>query len=564
MTQDTSLPCLSRIEFFRLKESELVSALAQAIARQVEQFPDWKLTANHEAVCAWTRMSIDVPNGGFTQFLYNHRGDRGIEELARLLDSIEVPKAGTLLRDALALYRQHQPAFAVDNPWDGLFGSIKEFERLERAFTNIQRRCDRALEKWIRSHVMELAADEVGEPIDPQFTGSVETRQPNGLVSEYLEVKKGKPSGAYRRFFEDGTVRKVVFYKSGKVTGDFWPDGQLKRKESKRGSHTIIEWFYPSGQLQKRFVKDKSGYATEPVRLFHENGQLAEELTTVNGKKCGPWLKFFDDGSPQLQAEYASGEKLIVRNAWKEDRTQVVKDGTGVFHDDGRGIDWAYAVFYQSNWQDESELKGGIRHGKTTTYHDGVLWSISYYVNGVQDGESTLYWDNGRVRSVTTVVQGNEGQTRSFPKFDQPVPAVVLSVEANERRYTAWHHIRVDEYPRVLNLDEVQRQLKVPDFLREVHERNLAKAIKSDYEDCNTFNDGIAYFLTVNEAGEVTDATASGSGVYSGGEWGTYPPLLQRLRFTPGRIRDRAVECRVLARVDHTFVESASLSSSPK
>ena len=79
--------------------------------------------------------------------------------------------------------------------------------------------------------------------------------------------------------------------------------------------------------------------------------------------------------------------------------------------------------------------------------------------------------------------------------------------------------------------------MAVPAFLREVYERNLAKAIKSDYEDWNTFSDGIAYFLTVSETGEVTHAVANGSGVYSGGNWGTYPPLLMELRFAPGRIR---------------------------
>jgi hypothetical protein len=132
---------------------------------------------------------------------------------------------------------------------------------------------------------------------------------------------------------------------------------------------------------------------------------------------------------------------------------------------------------------------------------------------------------------------------------------VVLRVEATERLYTAWDHVRVDEYPHVLNLDAVQRQLQVPDFLREVHERNLTNTTLSDYEDCSTFNDGIAYFLTVSETGEVTGATANGSGVYSGGNWDTYPPLLRQLRFTPGRVRGRVVECRVLALVDHTFVE---------
>jgi antitoxin component YwqK of YwqJK toxin-antitoxin module len=561
MTRNTRLPLLSGVDFYRLHEGELISALAQAIARHLEEAPDQPLTAAHEAIRAWAKLSVDVPNGGFTQFFYNHRGDDGVEELARLLDSIDVPKAGALTRDAVAVYRRHQSAFRVDNPWDGLFGSIEEFDKLDRAFMKVLLRGNRALEKWIRSHVVELAADEAGNPIDPQFTGAVQIRGPNGLVGEYLEVKKGKPSGAYREFFDDGTVRKVIFYKSGKVTGDFWPDRQLKRKEFKRGPHTVIEWYYPGGTLQKRYVKDKEGYAAEPVRVYHENGELAEEVHTVGGEKCGPWLKFFDDGSPQLQAEYASGEKLIVRNAWTADRTQVVKDGTGVFHDDGREIDVYYKLFFESNWSHDQELKDGIPHGKTTTYHDGVLWGVSFYANGVQEGESTTYWDNGRVRSVANFVGGKVVTSRSFPKFDRPIPAVVLSVEANEKLYTAWDHVRVDEYPHVQNLDDVQRQLHVPDFLREVHERNLTNTTKSEYEDCSTFDDGIAYFLTVTETGAVTGATANGSGVYSGGEWDTYPPLLRQLRFTPGRVRSRAVECRVLARVDHTFVEGDTRSS---
>jgi hypothetical protein len=101
----------------------------------------------------------------------------------------------------------------------------------------------------------------------------------------------------------------------------------------------------------------------------------------------------------------------------------------------------------------------------------------------------------------------------------------------------------------------------MPDFLREVHERNLGRALKSDYEDANTFNDGITYFLTVSETGEVSAARATGSGVYSGGNWDTYSPLLKLLRFTPGRIRGRAIECRVVANVDHTFVEGSTSGS---
>lgn len=555
MTHDSPLPRLSRIRFFRLQENELICALAGAIQSQGVDAD--AISDRHAAVLAWAQLSGDVPNGGFEQFFFNHRGDHGVEVLAELLDSIDVPKAGDLLRSATLIYHKNAAAFQTDQPWEGLFGSIREFEKLETDFMNVLLRGNRALEKWVRSHIAELAVDENGDGIDPLFTGTIELPQANGLVGEYLEVKKGKPHGAYRTFFEDGTVRKVTFYKSGKVTGDFWPDGVLKRKESKRGPHTIIEWYYPSGALQKRYVKDKDGYTAEPVRRFHENGQLAEETSRDGLEKVGPWLKFFADGSPQLQAEYDDEEKLIVHNAWSDDGVQVVRDGTGVFHDDGIGIDWEYDVFFKHQWQWDKELCNGVQHGKTTMFNKGVLWRVDHFENGVRSGESTSYWDNGRVRAKATYVAGKEVKKESFPKFDRPVPAVVVVIQANEELYTAWEHLRVDRYPQVLNFDEIQAALPMPNFLREVYERNQSRTLKSDYEDWNTFDDGIAYFLTVNEAGEVTSAVANGSGACSGGSWGVYPPYLERLRFTPGYVGERAVECRVLARVKHTFVEGS-------
>jgi antitoxin component YwqK of YwqJK toxin-antitoxin module len=555
MVSRVKLPKLSRVDFYRFQGADLIAALWGTFDAHLQGSRSRRLSPEQDAVLAWARLQVDVPNGGFVQFFYNHRGDRGVARIAAILDSLEVPRAGDMLRDAVGIYRKHRSRFGTSNPWDGLFGSIDEFDNLDNVFGKVESRAARALDKWIRAHIKRLAAGDDSQPIDPNFSGSIEIKQANGLVGEYLEVTKGKPHGAYRQFFKDGTVKKVVYYKAGKMSGDFWRDGTLKKKETKRGSQTVIEWFYPSGKLQKRFIKDRNGYAAEPVQRFHENGRLAEELHFLNGKEFGPWHKFFDDGSPQLQAEHVNGERLIVHNAWDEQRQQVVTQGTGVYYDDGRSISPSYGVFFESDWPKEIELKNGIRHGKATCWHRGRLWSVTFYDEGEQDGDSTTYWENGRVRSVSKWVRGREIEVKKLPKFDRPEPAVLLSVEANERLYTAWEHVPVGEYPQALNVDEVQAQLEVPDFLREVYGRNLKNVLRSDYEDLNTFNDGITYFLTVGETGEVIDVEARGSGVYSGGCWGVYVPFLEQLRFNPGRVRGRAVECRVVARVDHTFVE---------
>ncbi len=558
MGKQETLPRLSRIDFFRSREEDLACAIGRAIAAHSNEHSETRLTTGHLAVMTWSSVIIDVPNGGFTQFFYNRQGDHGIHELTSLLDSLALTDAAKMLREAAGIYQRYREKFMVANPWDELFGSIEEFEKLERLFMRKIGSCSRSMDLWIREHLNELVTDEVGSPIDPTFSGTVEVRFPNGQVKESMEVKKGKPHGVYREYFENGSVRDACYYKSGKISGDYWPDGQVQRKESKKGKARIIEWFYPSGALQKRYITDKSGYAIEPIQLFHENGTLAEELHTVGGKCTGPYLKFFDDGTPMLQAEHVSDEKLIVHNAWNEKREQVVIHGSGLYREDEKDIDTSHAVFHERYWLREMELRNGIPHGKVTTYSHGVLWSIATFVDGDAEGESTIYWDNGRVRSVTEFHKGKGGKTKEFPKFDRPIPAVVLSVKANLDLYTSWKHPRVDDFPSPLNLEEVQGLLKLPVFLQEVYARNLAGALRDRYEDWNTFDDGIAYFLTVGEKGDVTDVNANGSGVYSGGDWETYPPFLRQLRFTPGRVSGNAIPCRVLARVDHRFIEGYS------
>ena len=73
--------------------------------------------------------------------------------------------------------------------------------------------------------------------------------------------------------------------------------------------------------------------------------------------------------------------------------------------------------------QFECELKNGIRHGKVKTFEDNVLTEVAEYVDGVKQGEVTCYWDNGRVRSISTIADGKETEVAAFSKFDRPTLA---------------------------------------------------------------------------------------------------------------------------------------------
>ncbi len=551
----TQLPRLSRISFFMLKEGDFIHAIANAIRGFAEENSTSSLSNAHTAMVTWSALAIDVPNGGFTQFFFNCGGDVGVNDLVDLLEAIEIPKATELFRNANAVYTKHKQEFAVEDPWDGLFGSIPELESLDSKFAAIEMRCHRALEKWIRRNVANTVVDEVGNPIDPKFSGVIEIFQPNGLLSQTLEVRNGRPHGAHRNYFEDGSIRRAEHYKSGKKTGDFWPSGQLKRREVLNGELTAIEWYFPSGAIQKRYTKNKHVGAVGVVELYYENGNLAESLSVSDDKELGPRLKFFEDGSPKLKAEYLADSKLVVHDAWDDQGNQIVKDGAGEFYEDGISICWPYDLTFTHMWQERSELRDGVRHGKSITYADGVLWSTSTYENGREVGERRLYWDNGRLRSIEQLENEETISEQHFPKFDKPAPAVVLSLEATEKRYRAWDHLLLDEYPQPLNLEDVQQRLTIPEFLKEVHERNLLGTMKSDYEDASSFDQTIAHFLTVDEEGGVADAVTNGASPYAGAVWDAYLPILKQLRFSPGKVRGRAMKCRVLAVVSHTFIE---------
>jgi antitoxin component YwqK of YwqJK toxin-antitoxin module len=558
---------LSRVDFYRLRGQDFFDALFRcidaALGKGTQRRKRWvQLNSPQQGLHAWWYFWGDVMNGGLVQYFYNHT-DASVSVLQRLLKDTNNTTLAKQLADATAIYRRHKKDFAVGNPFgpDGVFARMTELTRLDRPVVGQLNRACTQIETWVRANIDRIAVGDNGEPIDAALSGEVETLYPNGQAWEQASVRRGRVSGAYRRFSEDGVLVHSCYYQGGKVCADYWPSGQPKHKTIKRGKLKVHEWYYPSGTLQKRLVEDGSGYAVEPVQLWHENGQLTEELHIRQGRKFGPWLKFFADGSPRLEAEHGKQESLVVKNAWDDQGRQVVKNGRGTYTEDPRHIDVSYELFFESGWIRSFTLRGGIPHGESTTWSYGVLWSKRQYANGKLDGECTTYYSNGRPRTRSTYREGREGKTENFPKFDHPMPAVLLKTEANEMLYTPWGEPLLTAYPEPRNLELVQAQLPMPAFLTDVFARNQAGTLREEYENLNTFDDNIAYRLTIDERGHVAQVAFSGASAYSGAVVRTYPPILRELRFEPGRIGKRKVRCQAIAWVHHTFVEGSPASS---
>jgi antitoxin component YwqK of YwqJK toxin-antitoxin module len=555
-------PRLNRISFYRLRGDEffelLFECIEQSLGSQTGRARRWaRLNPYQQGVWAWWPFSGNLLNGGLVQYFYNE-GDACVEPLKALLVASDNAPMADLLAEATAVYRKNRKAFATEKTFgaDGLFSRMTDLNQLDGKWQRLLRGTDKRLQKWLCANISLIAVGDDGQEIDATFSGNVETRYPGGQVFEQAQVRRGVISGCYRRFCEDGKLEHEGYYKGGKVATDYWPNGQPKRKRTEKGAHEINEWYYASGQLQKRYVSDKSGEAIEPIRLWHENGQLAEELHVKKGKLAGPWLKFFDDGSPRLEAKHVKNESLVVKNAWDDERRQTVKNGRGVYFDEGISINWKYDLFFKFDCTRLLEMRNGIRHGEAKTWHSGILWSIDQYVRGQPHGTNVLFYDNGRVHMRIKYQHGKEIKVEKFDKLDQPRPAVLIEVEANAELYKSWRHPVPDSFPKPRNLKQVQSRLQVPEFLAQVYDRNKAGQLNDEYEDWNSFDDSIGYWVMVDDRGIVDDVQFTGSDVYSGGAINDYPPLLGELKFTPGRIGKQSVRCRVMVHVHHTFAEA--------
>ncbi len=283
-------PRLSRIDFFREHGSDFFQSLFDGIELELGKGAPrarrWaRLNPYQQGVLSWSCFDGEIRNGGLAQFFYNHT-DVLVPPLEALLEAAGCTPMAALLEQATALYHKHKKAFAVEDPFgSGLFESMTELAKLDRSFLRKVEGTSKSLEKWVRAHIAQIAVGDEREPIDPKFSGTIESYHQGGVVFEQAVVERGILNGPYYRYAEDGTLENSSFYEAGEVSAVLWASGFPRHKKLKRGTLTVHEWYFPSGQLQKQFVADRSGNAVEPIRVWYESGQLAEELHVDDGEE---------------------------------------------------------------------------------------------------------------------------------------------------------------------------------------------------------------------------------------------------------------------------------------
>lgn len=182
-----------------------------------------------------------------------------------------------------------------------------------------------------------------------------------GVIREEGSYERGLKEGVFKYFSRNGDLERTETYKRGERVEDapeavaldlrkaFHPNGEVSREGPWRDNT-------PMGT--HRFY-DEEGHMVE-VKVFRQGVLSASGMLDSLGRRTGPWLVYWPDGSVKESGEYLAG----------------VKEG-----------DWTY--FRRDG---ETEQEGGYRqgqwHGVWTWYHPGgKLHRRERYRKGREDGD---------------------------------------------------------------------------------------------------------------------------------------------------------------------------------
>jgi antitoxin component YwqK of YwqJK toxin-antitoxin module len=128
------------------------------------------------------------------------------------------------------------------------------------------------------------------------------------------QFKNGVPSGTFRYYYSDGTLKAVsVLSEDGKIarTQSFAGNGRKIAEGNYREEKKDSTWKYYS-DLDGVLISEEtylSGIKNGASKTFFPGGSVAEVIYYKDGRKEGEWIQYFEDGNLKFRGGYENDEK---------------------------------------------------------------------------------------------------------------------------------------------------------------------------------------------------------------------------------------------------------------
>lgn len=389
-------PTLNRGDFFKLTGFDfgwyVLEPISEYIKDENEELKKGKsLSYGQKALYYWWYVDAQVNNGGFTQFYFNGYS-KYVPTIIKGLNHIGDKKMAELVNRSYEIYLKENKKIKDARKgglqeFSNLYKEIEDFDELDNEYYVLNEQTMKIIEKYIRKNPNEICLDENGNEFELDYSGELKTYHSNKSVKEIIPLEKGVITGLFRSYFESGQLKDEINYLNGEQTGE-----QTE--------------YYEKGN--KKFSLTKS---QNPNGIFHshyyENGNLkSTEIYVSKYDRDGKWIQYYPNGQMKSETEFIDKE-FFVQNCWKEDGTQVMKEGTGLYINE-------YSIFDGVIDRNEQDYKNYKRHGKQYSYSNGKLTLYQEMSEGKEHGITKTYDENGNVTEETLYENGKEVSRKKY------------------------------------------------------------------------------------------------------------------------------------------------------
>ncbi|MFV0370073.1 MAG: DUF4375 domain-containing protein [Azonexus sp.] len=389
-------PELSTGDFFKLTGFDFGWFVLEPISEYIqdrngELTKGTTLSYGQKALYYWWYVDAQVTNGGFTQFYYNDYG-MYVPTIIKGLKHIDDNKMAELVNRSYELYLKENKKIKDARKgglegFSNLYSEVKDFEELDEEYYELNEQTMKNIENYIRKNPNEICLDENGKEFDLNLSGELKTYYPNKKVKEIISLANGILSGTFKSYYENGQLKDEIHYKDGEQTGirtEYYENGNMK--------FSITESQNPKGNLHSH---------------YYENGNLkSTEIYVSEHDRDGKWIRYYSNGQMKSETEFVNKE-FLVQNCWKEDGTQILKDGTGLYINENT----YWEGYTQRNEQEYLNYK---RHGKQYTYNNDKLTLYQEMKDGKEHGITKTYDDEGNLKEEIVYQNGVEKTRKEY------------------------------------------------------------------------------------------------------------------------------------------------------
>lgn len=389
-------PNLDKGEFFKLTGFDFGWYVLEPISEYIkDEKGELKkgntLSYGQKALYYWWYVDAQVTNGGFTQFYYNGYG-KYVPTIIKGLKHIGDNKMAGLVNRSYDIYLKENKKIKDARKgglqeFSNLYKEIEDFDELDDEYYDLNEKTMKNIENYIRKNPSEICLDENGKEFDLNLSGELKTYYPNKKVKEIIPLADGILSGTFKSYYENGQLKDEIHYKDGEQTGiktEYYENGNLK--------FSITDSQKPKGNL---------------LSHFYENGNLkSTEVYISEHDRDGKWIQYYPNGQMKSETEFINKE-FLVQNCWKEDGTQILKDGTGLYI--------AENTYWEGYTQrNEQEYLNYKRHGKQYTYNNDKLSLYQEMKDGKEHGITKTYDDEGNLKEEIVYENGVEKTRKEY------------------------------------------------------------------------------------------------------------------------------------------------------